>query len=81
MSKPKVSSAKWYKMWEQDDAVCYYDENNLSFLKLKLPNQRVKYFYGELAHTDAARFASDNGHEGLWLWINGIYEDYRVRYA
>ena len=50
MSKPKVSSAKWYKMWEQDDAVCYYDENNLSFLKLKLPNQRVKYFYGEMAH-------------------------------
>ena len=81
MSKPKVSTANWSKMWEQDDAVCYYDENNLSFLKLKLPNQRVKYFYGEVAHADAARFAGDNGYQGLWLWINGIYEDYRVRYA
>ena len=79
MKKPKVSSAKWYKMWEQDDAVCYYDENNLSFLKLKLPNQRVKYFYGERAHTDAARFAGDNGYQGLWYWINDI--EYRVRYA
>ena len=79
MTKPKVSSAKWYKMWEQDDAVCYYDENDYFFLKLVIPNQRVKYFYGERAHTDAARFAGDNGYQELWYWINDI--EYRVRYA
>ena len=72
MTKPKVSSAKWYKMWEQDDAVCYYDENDYFFLKLVIPNQRVKYFYGEMAHTDAARFAGDNGYQELWYWINEI---------
>ena len=63
MSKPKVSNANWSKMWEQDDAVCYYDENNLSFLKLKLPNQRVKYFYGEVAHADAARRSEEHTSE------------------
>ena len=68
--KPSVSSAKWYQFWDQNGATCSYDENNLSFLKLKLPNQRVKYFYGENAHSDAARLAGDEGYQGLWQAIN-----------
>jgi hypothetical protein len=70
MRKPKVSSAKWYQFWESNGAKCAYDENNLSFLKLSIPGDRVKYFYGENSHSDAARLAGDKGFNGLWQAIN-----------
>ena len=67
--KPLVSSANWYQFWEHNGASCSYDQNNLSFLKLKMPNHKVKYFYGENSHSDAARLAGDNGYQGLWQAI------------
>jgi hypothetical protein len=61
MSKPKVSEVK---NWIQNEfisnssaTVLFADINN-DFFKV-VGGGKVKYFYGELAFSDAQRFASD----------------------
>ena len=64
MSKPKVSQVKsWYpiKDMSNDSAGVYYADINDDFIMV-LPlkqGHKKKYFYGELAWSDARRYAYD----------------------
>ena len=64
MSKPKVSQVKeWFFMSEEsnDNAKLYYADIDNAFIRV-MPNPtlgKVKYFYGELAWSDARRYAYD----------------------
>ena len=64
MSKPKVSEVKfWYPISEgsNDSAKLYYADMNDDFIMVLPMKQghKKKYFYGELAISDAHRYAYD----------------------
>jgi hypothetical protein len=64
MSKPKVSQVKsWYPIAEgsNDSAKLYYADMDDSFIMVLPMKQgyKKKYFYGELAGSDAHRYAYD----------------------
>jgi hypothetical protein len=60
--KPKVSDVK---QWHHDqelsnkNADVYVSDIDFAFYKVTARNQRPRYFYGETAWQDAARYARD----------------------
>ena len=67
MSKhPPVNGAAWHSVFADDHVKVYQDANDDIFFKVQLKGQRVKYFYNETAHSDVARYCSDN--LGLAYW-------------
>jgi len=60
--KPKVSEVKqWMGLGNlsNDNAHVYVSDIDFAFFKVVVPGQRARYFYGESAPQDAARYASD----------------------
>jgi hypothetical protein len=57
--KPSVASADWHSLICDDNVSVWEDTNNYSFLKVKIKNDRVKYFYGENSPSNASRYISD----------------------
>ena len=60
--KPKVSEVKqWLCDGElsNENAYVYVSDIDSAFFKVAVPGQRPRYFYGESAWQDSARYARD----------------------
>jgi len=63
---PPVGSASWHAMFVDDNVKIYQDGNDEIFFKVQIKGQRTKYFYNETAHSDVARYCSDE--LGIQYW-------------
>lgn len=61
MAKPKVGEQTWNRIFhEQNVRIFESEEHEGFFYKVEVDGKRHKYFYGETAHMDTQRYASDN---------------------
>ena len=67
---PPVNSARWHSVFVDDQCKIYQDGNDDIFFKVMIKGQRVKYFYNETAHSDVARYCSDELGIAYWSVLN-----------
>lgn len=63
---PPVGGASWHSLFVDDNVKVFQDANDDIFYKVVIKGERPKYFYNETAHSDVARFCSDN--LGIQYW-------------
>jgi hypothetical protein len=63
---PSVSSASWHAMFIDDNVKVFQDGNDDIYFKVVIKGKRPKYFYNETAHSDVARYCSDE--LGIQYW-------------
>ena len=59
MTKPSVKTVKSWTVLFKSDLVQVDSSDDDWFYRVRVTGQRVKYFYGESAWSDARRLASD----------------------
>ena len=68
--RPPVNSARWHSVFVDDQCKIYQDGNDDIFFKVLIKGQRPKYFYNETAHSDVARYCSDELGISYWSVLN-----------
>ena len=67
---PPVGGALWHSLFADDNCKVYQDGNDDIFFKVIIKGQRPKYFYNETAHSDVARYCSDELGIRYWSVLN-----------
>lgn len=69
--KPPVGNQVWAEVFSNHKVVIHKSTNEYEYYKVAIKGERVKYFYGELAHSDVPRFVQDKLHDMRYWEVLG----------